>query len=162
MKIIDKIFGDKKTPSVIYILLAVGILFFVCGSVIPSYEKNTAEDTAETEIKIPDNKKEELEKILSEIKGAGRVSVMISTEDNGRKAFGYDGGGDTKKTVILNGKSGEEPLVEQEFSPEVRGVIIVADGAGNSSVKSALISAAHTITGIAPHKIVVFERKECK
>lgn len=73
MKIIDKIFRDKKSNTVIYILLAVGILMLVFA--------NSAKQSipyAETKSAETSSLNSETEKILSEIDGVGEVSVMMS------------------------------------------------------------------------------------
>ncbi len=158
MKIISKFFRDKSGNTVIYILLAVGILFVVGGSTLSAVKKVPQEN------EIPqiatESIDDELSEILSEIKGAGEVSVMIVKDNEGLKSYSYDTDGKQKKTVILSAQNGEEALVSEEIAPRIRGVLIVADGGGESRVKEALIKSTQTVLGIAPHKIVVCERKE--
>ena len=148
---------DKKGNTLIYILLAVGFLLITAGSSL----KNTGKTLTENEV-VSENPEvsleSRLESILSKIKGAGKVSVMITTEDGGEKTFGYDGSGKEKSIVILNRSGGDEALVSKENPPSIRGIIIVAEGGGDSKVKEKLINAAKTVLGIAPHKIEVFER----
>lgn len=159
MKMLSKFFRDKSGNTVIYILLAVGILFVVGGSSLSAVKKTSTEEVKEPmpAVKSID---EQLSEILSEIKGAGEVSVMIVKDNDGSKNYGYDTDGKQKKTVILNKQGGEEALVSEEIAPRIRGVLIVADGGGKGSVKEALIKSTQTVLGIAPHKIVVCERKE--
>lgn len=104
--------------------------------------------------------KDELTHTLSEIKGAGEVTVMLTYENDGKKNFGYDIAANDKKTVVLNSQGEQRALVEENIQPVVRGVIIIADGGGNIKVKESLIRAAQTVLQIAPHKIEVFERNE--
>lgn len=160
MKIIDKIFRDKKGNSVIYILLAIGIFLIALGGNLGKKESKPA--VIETSPKQSEEKNiaAELEETLSQIKGAGEVHVMLVYDNDGKKNFGYDSDSSQKKTVILNKQGGEEALIREEITPEVRGVIIVADGGGNVRIKEALTHAAQTVLGIAPHKIEVFERKD--
>lgn len=159
MKIISKFFRDKSGNTVIYILLAVGILFVVGGSSLSAIKK-TPPDENEVLQEVTKSIDDELAEILSEIKGAGEVSVMIVKDNEGLKSYSYDTDGKQKKTVILNSQSGEEALVSEEIAPRIRGVLIVADGGGKGSVKEALIKSTQTVLGIAAHKIVVCERKE--
>lgn len=161
MTIIDKFFKDKKGNTVIYILLAAGIFLLLAGSTLskPKQNINQVQNTSS----LPQEENEErLEEILSQIKGAGRVSVMISEENSGRKIFGYDIQGEDKKTVILSQSGGETALVAEEKTPHVKGVIVVADGGGNIKVKEALLRAVRAVLGIEPHKIEVFERNEIR
>ena len=82
----------------------------------------------------------EAELILSEIKGAGEVHVMIS-EDNNESA----------------------PLVSGEKSNTGNNkvsVLIVADGGNDSYVCEKIIKAASAALGVDSHKIQVFERKD--
>ena len=161
MKIISKIFMDKKGNIVIYILLAAGIILLTAGSAGFGSKKETAPTQTEAVSESSENGTEKrLAEILSQIKGAGRVNVMAVWENSGEKTFGYDTEGKQKKTVILNRGTGEEALVSEETTPKIRGVIIVADGGGNGKVKEALTHAAQTVLGIAPHKIEVFERND--
>lgn len=158
MKIIDKFFTDKKGTALIYILLTVGILMLTAGSGLFSAKKEAEPQPVQSRAEC--GTEEKLEKILSQIKGAGRVSVMIVPKNNGEKKFGCDTDGKQKKTVILSHGGGEEALVSEETMPEISGVIIVAEGGGNSRVKAQLTHAAQTALAIAPHKIEVFERKD--
>ena len=159
MKIIDKIFRDKKGNSGIYILLVLGILLIVLGS--GGGEKNKEEKKSSEQIKIVENSlKDELEKTLCEIKGAGSVTVMLTYENDGEKNFGYDTTGKDKKTVILNKQGSQEALVSSQKHASIRGVIIIADGGGNIKVKESLIKAAQTVLSLPAHKIEVFERNE--
>ena len=76
---IDKVFGDKKSNTLIYILLIMGILLLVFGSGFNFTEPGTAEVTYDT-------RAAQAERILSEIKGVGEVRVMLSEDDEENKS----------------------------------------------------------------------------
>ena len=159
MKISD-FFRDKKANSVIYILLAAGILMIALGSAFSAKEPLKENEEITVNSSVENSLEKELSATLSQIKGAGSVTVMLTYENDGKKNFGYDIAASEKKTVVLNSQGSEEALIQEQIQPVVRGVIIIADGGGNIKIKESLIRAAQTVLQIAPHKIEVFERNE--
>ena len=130
------------------------------GNTFSSEEPKKEKEEVTTPPAVENNLEDELSCILSQIKGAGEVTIMLTYENDGKKNFGYDVAANEKKTVVLNSQGTQEALVEEKILPVVRGVIIIADGGGNIKVKESLIRAAQTVLQIAPHKIEVFERNE--
>lgn len=135
---IDKIFGDKKANTVIYILLAVGILMLVMSSAFS--DSSPSSQVPEATI---DTLSAQTERILSEIKGVGTVSVMIS--------FGEDS--TSQNEGILSS-------AKKENTSSVQSVLIVADGGGSQVIREKIVRAAKAALGVESHKIEVFERKE--
>lgn len=135
MRIIDKIFRDKKGNTVIYLLLTVGIVLLAFGGSFKSEAPKTiAEENSYS------SKEQKLQKVLSQIDGVGETQVMISfceQEETG---------------LLFNEKSGEEG--------SVKGVVVVAQGGANSKVREKIIRATKAALGVEAHKIEVFERKE--
>ena len=125
---IDKLFGDKKGNAIIYILLALGILLLVSGNVLNPQRQEEA-------VLRQNTREAQTERILSEIKGVGEVSVMISVEES------------EKESLFSSGEK------EASFS-----VLIVADGASDSRIREKIIRATSAALGAEPHKIEVFER----
>ena len=120
----------------------------------------------------------ELEEILSNISGVGKVKVMITYSETNKVIPVYneessqqdteetdsEGGTrkitqtDTKKEVIYEENGGEKTLVTQSvISPTVEGAIITAEGAGDVTIKTNIIQAVSAVTGLSTHKIQVFE-----
>lgn len=129
---IDKILRDKKGNGIIYILIAMGILLMTLGG---GLKGNSTTAGAEKNL----SRSKEAELILSEIKGAGKVRVMISEEKK------------EQNSVF----SSEDEKEKQECS-----VLIVADGGADSRIREKIVKAASAALGVEPHKIQVFERKE--
>lgn len=120
-----------------------------------------------------------LQAILSKISGAGKVDVMITfytgnefipavdvnTSENNTQEKDKEGGSRVvKQTDIENSTIYEEvdgskkPFIIKEILPKVKGVVIVADGAGDAEVKANLAKATEALLDIATHKIQVFIR----
>ncbi len=78
MKIIDKIFRDKKANTLIYIILAVGILMLVCANSFSAPSDYHRDKTETVEVEPIE---QEAEQILSKIDGVGKADVMISYEN---------------------------------------------------------------------------------
>ena len=127
---------------------------------------------------VEDNMVKNLEDILSNISGVGKVKVMITysqtsktiplyNQDSSQKTTeeSDQGGGkrkitetDTSKEVIYKEENGEKiPITQSVISPTIEGAIITAEGASNINVKTNIIQAVEAVTGIATHKIQVFE-----
>ena len=78
------------------------------------------------------------------------------------------GGGDRtvnetsiKKDVIYEENNGvKTPVTQSIINPKMEGAIITAQGAANIEVKSNIIQAVEAATGLATHKIQVFEMDE--
>lgn len=140
-------------------------------------EENYQEDIAKNDIS-EDSLSNNLESILTNIDGVGKVQVMItysetskiipiyneeSTEENTEETDSEGGTRkvtqtDTKKEVIYEEKDGAKELITQSTtSPKIEGAIITAEGAGNAEVKTNIIQAVEAVTGLATHKIQVFQ-----
>ena len=139
-------------------------------------ETNTSNDVSETNEK--DELVKNLENILSKINGVGRVEVMITYSETSKTIPVYNeestqedteetdsNGGtrkitqtDTRKEVIYEEVDGNKTLITQSvISPTIEGAIITAEGASNATVKANIVQAVEAVTGIATHKIQVFE-----
>ena len=120
-----------------------------------------------------------LENILSNIVGAGKVKVMVTYSESSTTQPIYDenykesntvesddNGGtrsisetDNQKQIVYkqNSDGSKEPITKSVLSPKIEGAIITAQGANKADVKSNIIQAVEAATGLATHKIQVFE-----
>lgn len=63
---------------------------------------------------------------------------------------------DVEKNVVTGSDS--NPVTEKTVYPSIEGAIVTAQGASNSNVKANIVSAVEAVTGLATHKIQVFEQ----
>ena len=121
---------------------------------------------------------EKLENILQNIEGVGKVKVLLTYSESSKTLAMYNedstkndteetdtSGGNrkitqssNKKEVIyqeINGK--KVPVTQSIIEPKIEGAIITAAGAKNSRTKENIIQAVEAATGLATHKIQVFE-----
>ena len=175
----------KKNPALTYILYAavgiVAVLFYVIGSGLQCrgnvQETNARIEAESNRTDDRDALEQELIRILSKIRGAGRVDVLVTYETNGeivtatvrqtdedvRNADGT-GGSETSRSLrevtepaTVETDNGHIPIILYEKEPVVRGVIVVAEGASDFSVRQKLEAAVHAATGIPIDRIEVFE-----
>ncbi len=148
---IKKFLSKIKIEYLIVIVLTVICLIFVFGG-ISSGKKTESKSNIDEYVSSLENK---LKKNLSLVSGAGKVSVIISvesgmetvlatvktTEDNSIKEEPFTVGG---KTVVIT-----------ETYPKITGVVIVAEGANNLSVRVSLINAVSVFLNIESSKIQI-------
>lgn len=128
---------------------------------------------------INDNTLEQkLEDILSKIQGVGNVQVFIHYSESSETVAMYNentktstteetdkSGGvrkieskDSQKEIVYTEENGEKtPIIQKTVQPKIEGAIITAKGATNAVVKTNIIQAVEAATGLATHKIQVFE-----
>ncbi len=110
---------------------------------------------------------EQLAEILSHIKGAGRVEVMLTVakgqqivyQEDETNSSGETGTGKTETVIITDGDRAQSGLVQQVLSPVYQGAIIVCQGADQPSVRLAIVQAVSNLTGLGADKISVVEMK---
>lgn len=117
-----------------------------------------------------------LKTILAQICGAGAVEVRITlakgplydfavntntsdrrteeTDDGGSKRITTEKGAEEQVVMRQSGGS-QEPVVIRQSRPEVQGVLVLAQGAGDPLVRARLSQAVQTLLGIAPHQVAV-------
>ena len=119
-----------------------------------------------------------LEMILSKIQGVGDVKVFLNYSESTETVAMYNensktsvteetdtSGGSRKKEETDNDKEivyqenngNKTPIIQKTIQPKIEGAIITAKGAGNANIKKNIIEAVVAATGLAPHKIQVFE-----
>lgn len=119
----------------------------------------------------------QLKEILSQIDGAGAVEAWVTlsgssetvlyeekdSENTSLKEADSVGGtrneesGQTDRTVVKD--STGNPYVVKTLQPEVEGVLVVAEGAGDSVVKKNISEAVQVLFGIDAHRIKVAKKK---
>lgn len=128
---------------------------------------NSSNDDYETALE------KKLANILVKMEGVGSVSVMVMTVSNEEKVLAEDITSSTQRTeekdqaggmrvtennqiksdVVL--QNGNIPYVIKEYTPEIKGVFIVAEGATDSMVKNQIIEAISKLLDVPVHKISV-------
>lgn len=125
-----------------------------------------------------DNLTEKLETILSKMQGVGEVKVFVNYSETSEVVAMYNettktsnteendtSGGtrkiqetDSQRDIIYQEENGEKtPITQKVIQPKVEGAIITAKGANSAEIKANIIQAVEAVTGLATHKIQVFE-----
>ena len=117
-------------------------------------EKTTVSQTQEqTDDQIRQSYEKQLESVLSQVEGVGAVQVAVAMESTGKKQVEKDSPEDTStssekgdsgtqrssqtvttgETTVYEdtGDGGQTPYISSSTYPEIRGVIVVAQGGGN-------------------------------
>jgi stage III sporulation protein AG len=146
-----------------------GILIVLLGIILmclPSIDKDTTEDTqsAATQNQKDSSLEEALGSILSQIKGAGKVEVLL-TEAKGSETMYQsdsltDSETDRNDTVIISGADRTQTgLIRQVNPPRYLGAIVVCQGADNAQVRLAIVQAVISVTGLGADHITVLKMK---
>lgn len=173
--------NKKKIENLVFAIILLVLTLFLINNIFsnekkqPELNTNISEEIEQvTQIR---NIEKELEEILTKIKGVDEVKVLITysetekivpiynesssqsstqekdTEGGERKIETYD----TNKEVVSD--SNQTIITEKIMYPKMEGAIIIAKGAQNTTVKENITHAVEAATGLAVHKIQVFEMK---
>ena len=145
-------------------MVVVGILLML----LPVGEQTTKTQQTEEQEKETVSVEERLGDILSQIKGAGKVRVMLTVASGEETVYQSDqnltsdGNGSTsqKDTVTVTDKDrGQSGLVTQVNPPKYQGALIVCQGADDASVRLAIVEAVSSLTGLGTDKITIAKMK---
>lgn len=180
--------NKKKIENLIFILVILIITIIAINYIWNDKDKQKQSlaskkqtDNIENTIKedTNDNLEIKLENILSKINGVGKAEVMLTYSESTQVIPVYnkkektsntdesDSGGGTRKIeekdsseeVVYTESSNKSQIATQKtVSPKIEGAIIIAEGAGDSNVKTNIIQAVEAATGLATHKIQVFKK----
>lgn len=151
-------FFKNKNNRLILIILIIGVIIMLLPSLKRPGQKAVESNSVTSE-------EERLCRILSEIDGAGKVSVMITYYGTTEKDIAYetktassDGirASEDKKAVM----SGSEPMVVKETYPDVKGVVVTAQGAESAAVKRKLTEAVTAALDIPEYRVCICRSKE--
>lgn len=65
-----------------------------------------------------------------------------------------------EETIYQENDSGKYPYVVSWTNPKVTGVLVIAEGGGNTKVKAEILEAVQALFGIEPHKIKIMKMGE--
>jgi stage III sporulation protein AG len=171
-------FQSKKGKTVLVIVVSVGLLAILwpVGQITPppaapvSVAVETGQGGKSQQIGA------QLEHILSQIDGAGTVQVDVMLASEGSREYAHNTREEKRDTseqqtpglskrVVEQSTSLDlavsagSPLLVEEKTPEVLGVLVVAEGASNVAVKEQLSSATATLLNIPLHRVMVVAGK---
>ncbi|MCE5287357.1 MAG: hypothetical protein LLG02_16140 [Pelosinus sp.] len=168
----------------------IGICLLISGGLFDSYKQTDNQKIARPAAEPhPDTAKRtyedileaKLSNVLSQLKGAGSVVVSVTLENGNIQEYAKnlthdskvvqekDPAGGTRTTtenkeseqILVSRENGaEHPVMVQEIKPAIKGVLVIAEGAYDSSVKANLTKAVETCLGVPSYRVTVLpERK---
>ena len=163
-------FEKLKSKKHFEIYLAVFIGLIVCAAYF-SFSSKTKADNSEqistvesgSAMEYVDYLENKLSNVLSKISNAGQTSVVITLENGFSYEYATDietktttsGGIETvvtSETIIL---VANEPVVEKQIYPKIKGVVIVAEGAEDFNVKMNILTAVETVLEVDRNNITI-------
>ncbi len=144
-------------------------------------EEVTVQSQEPTDDQIRQSYEKQLESVLSQVEGVGAVQVAVAMESTGKKQVEKDSPEDTStssekgdsgtertsqtvttgETTVYEdtGDGGQIPYISSSTYPEIRGVIVVAQGGGNPVIVQQIQEAVMALFHVEAHEIKVLKMK---
>lgn len=165
-----------------------GVLLLLLGGILDNVSTKSQIEVPTEVVKSPlpstgsyeDVLEGKLTMMLTKVKGAGNVAVHVTLENSSIQEHAKnmvkeskviqekDTSGGIRTTTeskeseqILIGKENgvDHPVIVQEIKPLIKGVLVIADGAYDSTVKANLTKAVEAGLGIPPYRITVLAQR---
>lgn len=153
----------KKYRYAIIILL-IGLVLML----LPTGEKEAPAEAVAPQEKTELTVESQLEALLEQLKGAGKVKVMLTVSTGSETVYQTDENHNDNtdsssyrwETVIVStDANGEEGLIKQVNPPQYLGAVILCQGGDNPTVRLAIVDAVSKLTGLGADKICVLKMK---
>ena len=178
------------------ILLLVGILLLVIAAPVPKVNDQTTKTGtsagtgqsqtggSDVDLEYINYLEKHLAENLSQINGAGEVSVMITLKSSTEKIIEKDNNQQTETVTESDSQGGtrttsnlshdestiyedysdntKSPYVSKTITPQVEGVVVIAAGGDNAVVKENITEAVRALFDIDTHKIRIMKRSDSK
>ncbi len=163
----NKLKKDKK--ALITVIIGISGMLIILLSELPLFSDETKNIKADENTYISGNLEKETEKLISKIKGAGKVSVMLTYEASEEKIWAKDTDGKTdgegnkdinEKHIIIDAETGETGLPVKVIYPRVRGVAVVCSGGDDPIVRSEIKELLSALFDIGSNRISIALRAE--
>ena len=167
----------KKIENIVAFIIILIITVLIINNMWSKDEKKNTNTTGkvlagnvESQVSTSENT-DDLETRLKNIlkySESSQVVAMYNETNSENKTEENDGDGgtknstetETKREIVYTDENGtSKPITEKLIMPVIEGAIITAQGASNANIKSSIVSAVEAVTGLAIHKIQVFEMK---
>lgn len=164
--------SDKGRRIMIAAALAVMLLLLLstvsCGG-RDSSEADISPRQTEDFSKLERELEQRLEKLISEIDGAGSVSVMVTIDTSSKRIYdrnektenSQQSGSDSiyesfgKQTEVVLAGSSKEPLQIGTVQPQVRGAAVVCSGAGDPVIRERVANTVAKALNIGISRVYV-------
>lgn len=170
MKAFIKNIREKKLPKKTIVMI-VGALVVLIGLLLSEFttgETETPEESYVSSEEYIKSTEKNLEKLLSDIEGAGDVKVMLTVdtcyENVYAKSYDTKGQKDENGTenelseeyiIVKKGSNNEECLVIKVYEPTVKGVAVISEGADSIRVKTAITDTVCALFNISTAQVSV-------
>ena len=169
--------------TLVFLLGIAGILLIGLSSLLPRGEKAAEKASAlEEEAKTYASQLEErLTQALTRVEGVGEVRVMITLKSSSEQVVEREqpvrrsatsesdamGGSrsinevDSQESVVYRSDGSlSEPYVIKTLPPQIEGVLVIAQGAGNGNVSRTIVEIAQALFDVEAHKVKVVRMEE--
>lgn len=175
---------DKKFINHLLIILIITVVLLFLTKNLSKPQSNI-ESSVLNEDKIEYNNEvndysdlleRKLSSILSKIENAGKVNVMITLEDSKEKIPAMNSNKKSETTREVDSEGGtrdsnredeskefinisNDIVILKEKNPNIKGVIVVAEGADDPLVLENMYTAVRTVLGISANRVQVYKSK---
>lgn len=173
---------EKKGRDKLLLVVLAGLLLLVIVWPVSGSNEQREEGKAEVSDARTDTTEDyaavmeqRLKTILENVDGAGKVQVMITVKGTAEQVVekdqSYSESRSTQtadessssvsdsisrsESTVYSNSSGGSPYVVKEMQPEVEGILVVAEGAGDEAVVNEITYAVQVLFDVPVHKIKV-------
>ena len=153
----------KKIKSIknieLYVALVLAFVLLLTVLVVPQISQKTFQNDSASQSYIAEMENK-LITVLGNIEGCGKVNVAISYATDGKRVYAYESTTKQDGDVIVQTSSlitiKGEPLLIETLTPQILGVVVVAEGATDPLVRYKIKQAVVTLLDIESYCVQVF------
>ena len=147
--------GEKLRSGKLFEIVAIAALALVVLLIfVMSFQKEGEEDAQDYASLLSAR----LESVLSSIEGAGEVDVFVHVRSDGERVIAMQESVSADGTIVSEPVLvGGDVVVLEEKKPEIPGVLVVAEGAADLSVRFNLLEAVASVLDIDQSIIKVYQ-----
>jgi stage III sporulation protein AG len=101
----------------------------------------------------------QMEVLLSQIQGVGKVSVMLTSASGEETLYQTNGSEETDTVIVSDSQRNEMGLIRQINPPRYMGAVVICQGGDLPGVRLAVVDAVSKLNGLGADRISVLKMK---
>lgn len=158
--LLEKCRRDKNRAALAAAVGVLAMMLILISELLPQADKTVSSGQEQSALAYQTQLEQRLEKLISQMSGAGKTTVMVTLETGEESVYALDTqSGDLQSQnthVLLDDGSA---LTETVCQPQIRGVAVLCDGGGDVRVAARITELLTSLLDLPSNRICVEQRK---